>query len=107
VLFICAGLSALAVGIGALFPNLREDNPSKIVSGFGGTLNLVLSILFLVLIVALTAVPYHAAQMGRKIGIGAPPQMFALGMVLAVLLTVAAVILPLWMGVAAFERMET
>ena len=31
-------LTALAVGLGALLPNFREDNPAKIVSGFGGTL---------------------------------------------------------------------
>ena len=28
----------LAIGLGALYPNLRDDNPAKIVSGFGGTL---------------------------------------------------------------------
>ncbi len=32
-------LSGLAIGLGALFPNFKEDNPARIVSGFGGTLN--------------------------------------------------------------------
>ncbi len=41
-------LVALAMGLGALFPNFREDNPTKIVSGFGGTLCLVLSFLYIV-----------------------------------------------------------
>jgi ABC-2 type transport system permease protein len=36
-------LNGLAIGLGAVYPNLREDNPSKIVSGFGGTFCLVLS----------------------------------------------------------------
>jgi ABC-2 type transport system permease protein len=40
-------LNGLAVGLGVLFPNLREANPSKIVSGFGGTLCLVLSFLYI------------------------------------------------------------
>ncbi|MBU6398833.1 MAG: hypothetical protein KGS61_00810 [Verrucomicrobia bacterium] len=40
-------LNGLAVGLGALYPNLREDNPSKIVSGFGGTFCLVLSFLYI------------------------------------------------------------
>jgi ABC-2 type transport system permease protein len=40
-------LNGLAVGLGVLYPNLREDNPSKIVSGFGGTLCLVLSFLYI------------------------------------------------------------
>ncbi len=52
---ICFGLSGLSVGLGAVFPNFREDNPSKIVSGFGGTLNLILSLAFVSAMVALTA----------------------------------------------------
>jgi ABC-2 type transport system permease protein len=48
-------LNALALGLGVLYPNLREDNPSKIVSGFGGTLALVLSFLYIVASVLLLA----------------------------------------------------
>ncbi len=48
-------LTALAIGLGALYPNLREDNPTKIVSGFGGTLCLVLSFLYIVASVTLLA----------------------------------------------------
>jgi ABC-2 type transport system permease protein len=52
-----ASLSGLAVGLGALFPNFKEDNPSKIVSGFGGTLCLVVSFIYIALFVALAALP--------------------------------------------------
>lgn len=52
-----ASLSGLAVGLGALFPNFKEDNPSKIVSGFGGTLCLVVSFLYISIFVALFALP--------------------------------------------------
>ena len=38
-----AALVAL-VGLGAIFPDYRETNPARIVSGFGGTLTLILSI---------------------------------------------------------------
>jgi ABC-2 type transport system permease protein len=41
-------LNGLAVGLGVLYPNLKEANPGKIVSGFGGTLCLVLSFLYIV-----------------------------------------------------------
>ncbi len=40
-------LTSLAVGLGTLYPNFKEDNPSKIVSGFGGTFCLVLSFLYI------------------------------------------------------------
>jgi len=52
-----AALSGMAVGLGALFPNFKEDNPSKIVSGFGGTLCLVASFLYITIFVALAALP--------------------------------------------------
>jgi ABC-2 type transport system permease protein len=41
-------LNGLATGLGAIYPNLREDNPGKIVSGFGGTFCLVLSFVYIV-----------------------------------------------------------
>jgi ABC-2 type transport system permease protein len=52
-----AALCGLAVGLGALFPNLKEDNPSKIVSGFGGTLCLVVSFGYIVIYVSLISIP--------------------------------------------------
>ncbi len=52
-----AALCGLSVGLGALFPNFKEDNPSKIVSGFGGTLCLVASFLYIVLFITLLAFP--------------------------------------------------
>ena len=41
-------LAGLAVGLGSLFADFEEDNPSRIVSGMGGTLNFVLSMIFVV-----------------------------------------------------------
>lgn len=40
-------LTGLAVGLGVLYPNFKEENPTKIVSGFGGTFCLVLSFLYI------------------------------------------------------------
>lgn len=48
-------LNAMAMGMGVIFPNFKEDNPGKIVSGFGGTFCLVLSFLYIVGSVAMLA----------------------------------------------------
>jgi len=40
-------LNGLAAGLGVLYPNFRDTSPSRIVSGFGGTLCLVLSFLYI------------------------------------------------------------
>ncbi|MDW8310635.1 MAG: hypothetical protein RMK20_14775 [Verrucomicrobiales bacterium] len=55
VLVMTFALNGLAVGLGALYPNFKEDNPSKIVSGFGGSFCLVLSFLYILLSVVLLA----------------------------------------------------
>ncbi|TWT44233.1 hypothetical protein RAS1_06430 [Phycisphaerae bacterium RAS1] len=49
---ICAGLCSLSVGLGARFPVLGERNPARIASSFGGTLNLICSMLFVAVVVA-------------------------------------------------------
>jgi ABC-2 type transport system permease protein len=46
-------LNGLAVGLGVLYPNFKESHPGKIVSGFGGTLCLVLSFLYILATVLL------------------------------------------------------
>ena len=46
-------LNGVAVGLGVLYPNLKETNPGKIVSGFGGTLCLVLSSFYIFASIAL------------------------------------------------------
>ena len=46
-------LNGLAVGLGVLFPNVKETNPNKIVSGFGGTLCFVLSTVYIIASLAL------------------------------------------------------
>jgi ABC-2 type transport system permease protein len=58
-------LNSLAVGLGALFPNFKEDHPGKIVNGFGGTLCLVLSFVYILLSVVLLAAgsPWAPANM--------------------------------------------
>lgn len=61
-------LNAVAVGMGALFPNFREQNPNKIVNGFGGTFCLVVSFVYIVGSVAMLAVGspwgWHLSNIG-------------------------------------------
>jgi ABC-2 type transport system permease protein len=63
-------LNGLAVGLGALYPNFKEDNPSKIVSGFGGTFCLVASFLYIVASVVLLALGSPWTRYGEPSGSG-------------------------------------
>src|SRR5262249_4078479 len=55
----------LSVGLGACMPNFKETDPSKIAVGFGGTLNLVAGLLFLLAELALMAGPWHGLMFLR------------------------------------------
>lgn len=110
---LCVGLAALAVGLGAIMPNFRESSPSKIAAGFGGTLNLVLSAIYIVVIVALTALPCHFKLIARSAAINSDflsakylNLWLVLGAGLAVAVGMVATIVPLRRGVRAFGRLE-
>jgi len=57
VLMLSYGLNALALSLGALLPNFREPNPARIISGFGGTLCLVSSFLYILFSSTALALP--------------------------------------------------
>jgi ABC-2 type transport system permease protein len=110
---LCMGLASIAVGFGAMMPNFRETSPSKIAAGFGGTLNLVLSALYIMLVVVLTALPCHFYLLAGRGPWGAEfmnPQYLRLWLVIgtgaAVLVGAAATVIPLWRGLKAFRRLE-
>jgi ABC-2 type transport system permease protein len=51
------GLNALALSLGALLPNFREPNPARIISGFGGTLCLITSFVYILAASCILAAP--------------------------------------------------
>lgn len=53
IILMSTGLTALALTLGVLFPNFHDASPAKIVSGFGGTLCLILNFIFILLFMAL------------------------------------------------------
>lgn len=57
VLMLSYGLNALALALGALLPNFREPNPARIISGFGGTLCLISSFLYILFSATALALP--------------------------------------------------
>ncbi len=105
---LAAGLSGLSVGLGACMPNFRETDPSKIAVGFGGTLNLVAGLLYLLLIVSLMVGPWHVAAGLEGGDVRSPLGLagVAAGAALGVLAGAAAVVVPLHYGARNLRRME-
>jgi ABC-2 type transport system permease protein len=66
-------LNGLAIGLGVLFPNIKETNPNRIVSGFGGTLCFVLSSVYIIASLAMLVVGgggFHGNRDWASLGIG-------------------------------------
>jgi ABC-2 type transport system permease protein len=103
---ICLGLSGLSVGLGTLYPNFAEDNPSKIVAGFGGTLNLVMSLGFVILVIAVQAVPGFALL--REGGTASPDaSTWVVGTMAAILvLSLGACLVPMGLALRAIRKLE-
>ncbi len=112
-LVLSSGLSGIAVGLGSRLPDMREESPTKIAAGFGGTLNLVLSTIFVLTVVVSVAVPCHLHVSGGRLTDSSPMwdedmirRWLILGACGSVALGVLATVLPLWIGFRAFRRME-
>jgi ABC-2 type transport system permease protein len=111
---LCLGLSGISVGLGARLPNLRETDPSKIAAGFGGTLNLLVSLVFIFAIVTALALPCHLYFVGQEptesagIALSHAGFRFWLSIAIVVSLTVGTLgtLIPLRIGIKAFQKME-
>ena len=114
VAILCFGLSGISVGLGARLPNLREEDPSKIASGFGGTLNLLVSLVFILLVVAALALPsqlYFVRIQQNDLPFVQVPvpslKSWLMGSIaISLVLGLIATVVPLRMGIKAFQNME-
>ncbi len=107
-LLLCVGLSGIAVGLGAKMPDLREESPSKIAAGFGGTLCLVVSAIYIIVVVLLTALPSHfyVAALQADLNPAWVREWMVAGTVGACLVGALATVIPMRMGLAAFRVLE-
>ncbi len=100
------GLSGLAVGLGSLYPNFKEDNPSRIVSGMGGTLSFIISMIYILLMLAVQGVVFLWAQLEDHVDPGWFPWVLAGAVASLLILSLAAAGIPLSLGLRSLERTE-
>lgn len=110
-LVLCVGLSGIAVGLGAKLPDMREQSPAKIAAGFGGTLNLIVSATYIAVVVLATAVPaYRYVRVLGREQLRIEDQQWQFWLIAntmaSVVLGIVATLLPMWIGLRAFRRME-
>jgi ABC-2 type transport system permease protein len=108
-LVLALGLSGLSVGLGAAMPNFSESDPSKIAVGFGGTLNLIAGLLYLLVVIATIAGPYHFSASASVDGDVPEPLTawwFYAGLLLGLVFGAVAMFGPMRLGIRHLERME-
>ena len=98
-------LSGLAIGLGALFPNFKEDNPARIVSGFGGTLNFLTGMAYCGAVTLLLGAPSVLGALGRLAAADVAGWQ-ARALVLVLLLSLVTGVVPILMGRRHLDRME-
>jgi ABC-2 type transport system permease protein len=102
VIMMSYGLTALALALGALLPNFKEPNPARVISGFGGTLCLIGSFLYILGSGAALALPDAFFWRMSHNGIQVTTEKILLGEVLALsivgILTLLFGAVPWWMA---------
>jgi len=94
------GLVSLALGLGALFPQFQERNPMRIASSMGGTITVILSLI------------YVAAMVGTLVWFiilyekGIPTLQLTGALLLTAALSALTIILPLKLGLSSLVKME-
>ncbi len=99
-------LSGLAVGLGSLYPNFEEDNPARIVSGMGGTLNFLLSMLYIALVSCGQATVLLWPRLETALGGTAYPWVVAAAVAWIAGLSALTCLVPLRLGLRNLERAE-
>jgi len=94
---VAVALAGMSTGLGAIFMEIGSKTPAQILSGYGGTLNLILTLFIVILMVLVPGVVSHMLQNGVL------PERFAPMALLWTSLYVVGVSgiaagLPLWLG---------
>ena len=99
-------LSGLAVGLGSLYPNFQEDNPARIVSGMGGTLNFLLSIGYIAWITAAQTLIIQWRTMGMYRSDTTYYSTLGIVLLFVTSFSVLCTLVPLRMGFQNLKNME-
>lgn len=97
-LLMSVALTSLSLGLGAIFPLYHETNPMRIVSGLGGIIAILLSLVYLGLMILAMIALY-----GNYLTVGS--SLYSTGLVGGILLfNLIVIVLPLKIGLSAFKK---
>lgn len=101
------GITAMGVGLGAIYPDFQHHNIAQVATGFGGMTYMILSASFVALTAVLEAGPVYILFIADARGIPVTPLQYifiATSFLGVLLITGLAVYLPMRMGEKALSR---
>jgi ABC-2 type transport system permease protein len=103
------GITALGVGLGAVFPRFRYENVAQIPTGFGGIVYMLVTLLFIGAVVSLEAWPVYRIVTAQTAGATLSAKSLlragsSFGVVL--LLVLAVIIIPMKTGLKSLLSRE-
>ncbi|MFH0793623.1 MAG: hypothetical protein V2A74_06275 [bacterium] len=106
ILLMSFALTSLAVGLGAISPNFKEDNPARIANGLGGTLNVILSLIFIGGITAAEVYPTFLRATRPDVFLQHRALLVSGAISAICVLSIVTIFVPMRIGLRSWRRME-
>lgn len=110
IVLMSVGLTSLSLGLGVLFPNFNDPSPARVVSGFGGTLCLILNFVYIILFMVAFAAPGFWKQANLKNPdqalAGTYPWILAASLATMAVLTAICAGIPYFLSVRRMKKLE-
>jgi len=103
------GITALGVGLGAVFPRFKHENVAQIPTGFGGMVYMLMTLLFIGVIILLEAWPVYRIFTSYSMGTPIKPLGWLLivsSFSLAIIVSILALIIPMKIGLKRLQQRE-
>jgi ABC-2 type transport system permease protein len=104
------GITALGVGLGAVFPRFKHENVAQIPTGFGGIVYMLLTMLFIGSVVTLEAWPVYKIFTAQTMGSRITPAgwvTIAMSFSAVVIVNGAALFIPMKIGLKRLQEQES
>jgi ABC-2 type transport system permease protein len=101
IFFMVPGIVSMGLGLGAMYPDFRAENPAQSVTSLGGLIYMTLSVGFVLAVIALEAGPVYSIFMSgvRRVGLKGVQWLWLVGSFSVVLiLCLMALMIPMRLG---------
>ncbi|MGA1840086.1 MAG: putative ABC transporter permease subunit [bacterium] len=100
------GLVGLSIGLGSVYPNFKEENSAKIVSGFGGTLNFIIALFYVIILIGPFLGIFYSYEVNSAISVRTFRSLITLSWLVTVAATVIVGVIPMVLGYRQLDNME-